>query len=150
MSLLHTCYELAKNLLSTCYASPRSKFIFCAKEYRISDASYSYDRKKTCKDSTILAGLFCCAKSWKNVASEPLKPQDFVADFPNMSRTSAALHKSETHCFASVMRQPERVNSKSSAVSNVVKPETRKLKVQFWKAPIKGFALENPTGKGKN
>jgi hypothetical protein len=48
------------------------------------------------------------------------------------------------------MRQPERVNSRSSAVSNVVKPETRKLKVQFWKAPIKGFALENPTGKGKN
>lgn len=29
-------------------------------------------------------------------------------------------------------------------------PETRKLKVQFWKAPIKGFALENPAGKGKN
>lgn len=35
MSLLHTCYELAKNLLSTCYASPRSKFIFLRE--RISD-----------------------------------------------------------------------------------------------------------------
>ena len=32
MSLLHTCYELAKNLLSTCYASPRSKFIFFARK----------------------------------------------------------------------------------------------------------------------
>lgn len=59
-------------------------------------------------------------------------------------------HKSEMRCFVSVVRQPEQVNSRSSAVSNVVKPETRKLKVQFWKAPIKGFALENPAGKGKN
>lgn len=33
---------------------------------------------------TILVGLFCCPKSWKNVASEPLKPQNFVAAFPNM------------------------------------------------------------------
>lgn len=31
----YTCYELAKNLLSTCYASPRSKFIFLRE--RISD-----------------------------------------------------------------------------------------------------------------
>lgn len=81
MSLLHTCYELAKNLLR--FTSKQVHF-FCAKEYRISDASYSYDREKTCKDSTILVGLFCCPKSWKNVASEPLKPQNFVAAFPNM------------------------------------------------------------------
>lgn len=64
-------------------------------------------------------------KTRKNVARKPLKHRNFVAGFPSTSRTSAALYKGETHCFASVMRQLKHMRNEILDVAGIVKTKAQ-------------------------
>ena len=147
MSLLHTCYELAKNLLHSTSKQVR----FCAKEYRIGDTSYSYayGRKKICKGSAILVWPFFVTKELEKCRKRAAETSGFCRRLsehePHFSRTSQKRNALFRICGETTKTHEKRDFGRRRHRQD----QNTKLKGQFWKPSIKGFVLENAEGKGK-
>ena len=145
MSLLHTCYELAKNLLSTCYASPRSKFIFLRE--RISDKwRFLLVWPKENMQRLYHSGrAFLLPKKLEKCRKRAAETSEFCR-----SLSEYEMYLTKAKCAASYLWWDNRnANSKISAAANAVKFKSQLPKVSFGKACIKSFVLENAEGKGK-
>lgn len=147
MSLLHTCYELAKNLLH--FTSKQVRFL----RERISDRwHFLLVRPKENMQRLCHSGMaFFVTKRLEKCRKRAAETSGFCRGLSEHELHFSRRTSQKRNALFRICDETTKTHEKRDfGRRRHRQDQNTKLKGQFWKPPIKGFVLENAEGKGKS